>query len=248
MITDTYNLTNDNVILTKYILDSSFDNRDGYKRPAVLVFPGGGYGFCSAREAEPIAMHFLAMGYNAFVLRYSLNEASAFPQPLQDAEEALQMIIDNCDDWFVDKNKIAVCGFSAGGHLAAALGTMGKIKPAAMILGYPCITKDICNDCDVLRNHENVPVLDDKVDKFTPPAFIFASSDDGLVPIRSSVKFAESLGENNIPYEMHIFSEGGHGFSTADYVTVDGIYEKSPSKWIPLCKDWLFKLFNKTID
>ena len=159
-----------------------------------------------------------------------------------------KMIIDNADEWLVDINKIAVCGFSAGGHLAAALGTMGKIRPAAMILGYPCITKDICNDCDVLKNHENVPVLDDKVDNNTPPAFIFASSDDGLVPIRSSIKFAEALGENKIPYEMHIFSEGGHGFSTADYVTCDGIYSNSASQWIPLCKDWLYKLFNKTID
>ena len=248
MITHTYNLTNENVTLTKYILDTSFDNRAGYKRPAVLVCPGGGYAFCSNREAEPIAMHFLAMGYNAFVLRYSLNENSMFPQPLDDANEAMQVIIDNADEWLVDINKIAVCGFSAGGHLAAALGTMGKIRPAAMILGYPCITKDICNDCDVLKNHENVPVLDDKVDNNTPPAFIFASSDDGLVPIRSSIKFAEALGENKIPYEMHIFSEGGHGFSTADYVTCDGIYSNSASQWIPLCKDWLYKLFNKTID
>ena len=245
MITETYNLTNTNVTLCKYILDSSFDNRKGYKRPAVLVFPGGGYGFCSAREAEPIAMHFLSMGYNTFILRYSLNEASAFPQPLQDAEEALQMITDNSDEWLVDENKIAVCGFSAGGHLAAALGTMGKIRPAAMILGYPCITKDICNDVDVLRNYKNVPVLDDKVDALTPPAFIFASSDDGLVPIISSIKFAEALGNNKIPYEMHVFSEGGHGFATADYVTCDGLYEIAPAQWIPLCKAWLYKLFNK---
>ena len=137
MITHTYNLTNENVTLTKYILDTSFDNRAGYKRPAVLVCPGGGYAFCSNREAEPIAMHFLAMGYNAFILRYSLNENSMFPQPLDDANEAMQVIIDNADEWLVDINKIAVCGFSAGGHLAAALGTMGKIRPAAMILGYP---------------------------------------------------------------------------------------------------------------
>lgn len=248
MVTQSYNLTNENVTLTSYILDSSFDHISGYKRPAVLVLPGGGYGFCSAREAEPIAMHFLAMGYNTFILRYSLNEASLFPQPLHDAEEALQMIIDNSDNWLVDAEKIAVCGFSAGGHLAASLGTMGKIRPAAMILGYPCITKDICVDSKILRNYENVPILDDKVDSLTPPAFIFSSSDDGLVPIISSIKFAEALGNNKIPYEMHIFSEGGHGFATADYVTCDGLYEISPAQWIPLCKAWLYKLFNKTID
>lgn len=248
MRTQTYNLTNKDVTLTTYILDSSFDHKKDYKRPAVLVFPGGGYGMCSNREAEPIAMHFLAMGYNAFILRYSLNENSMFPQPLQDAEEAMQMIIDNCDEWLVDAEKIAVCGFSAGGHLAAALGTMGKIRPAAMILGYPCITKDICNDVDVLKNHENVPVLDDKVDENTPPAFIFASSDDGLVPIRSSIKFAEALSEKGIPHQMHIFSEGGHGFSTADYVTCEGRFEFSCAQWISLCREWLYNLFIKPID
>ena len=68
MITQTYNLTNKGVTLTSYILDSSFDNRAGYKRPAVLICPGGAYAFCSNREAEPIAMHFLAMGYNTFDL------------------------------------------------------------------------------------------------------------------------------------------------------------------------------------
>ncbi len=248
MITEVIKLKNKDVTLTTYILDTSFDNRDNYKRPSILVLPGGGYGMCSNREAEPIAMHFLSMGYNAFILRYSLNEASAFPQPLEDAEEALSLMHEKCDEWFVDKDKIAVCGFSAGGHLAAALGTMGKIRPNAMILGYPCITKDICNDVDVLKNHKTVPVLDDKVDDDTPPAFIFASSDDGLVPIRSSIKFAESLGENKIPYEMHIFSSGGHGFSTGDYVTIDNKDTLPCYQWLKLCRDWLYNLFYKTID
>ncbi len=248
MITNTYNLTNENVTLTSYILDSSFDHKAGYKRPAVLVFPGGGYSMCSMREAEPIAMHFLSMGYNAFVLRYSLREGSMFPQPLNDADEAMKLIIDNADDLLVDTSKIAVCGFSAGGHLAAAIGTMGKIRPAGMILGYPCITKDICNDCQVLYNHMAVPTLDDKVDDKTPPAFIFSATDDGLVPLTSSLKLALALDEKNIPYEMHLFSEGNHGFATADYVTCEGIYENSAHQWIGLCRDWLYKLFNKTID
>ncbi len=248
MITEVINLTNKNVTLTKYILDTSFDNRANYKRPSILVLPGGGYAMCSNREAEPIAMHFLSMGYNVFVLRYSLNEASLFPQPLDDAQEALELMHNNCDEWFVDKNRIAVCGFSAGGHLAAALGTMGKIRPNAMILGYPCITKDVCIDSKILKNYTSIPTLDDKVDSLTPPAFIFAASDDGLVPIRSSVKFAESLGENKIPYELHIFSSGGHGFSTGDYVTLDNQSTLPCNQWLKLCRDWLYNLFYKTID
>ncbi len=243
MITKTYNLTNENVTLTTYILDTSFDDRKGYKRPAILLFPGGAYSFCSKRENEPIAMHFLAMGYNVFVCEYSLKENAAYPQPLNDADEAFKMIVDNADEWLVDENKIAVCGFSAGGHLAAAIGTMGKIRPAAMILGYPCITKDICNEFNVLYNRETVPTIDDKVDEKTPPAFIFADSNDGCVPIISSIKMAESLSKCNIPFEMHIFTEGNHGFATGDYVTCDGIYENDSSQWFKLCKKWLFKLF-----
>ncbi len=243
MITETYNLTNENVTLTTYILDTSFDHKSNYSRPAILIFPGGGYSMCSNREGEPIAMHFLSMGYNVFICRYSLKDNSMFPQPLDDADEALKMIIDNADEWLVDKDKIVVCGFSAGGHLAAAVGTMGKIRPAGMILGYPCITKDICNELRVLHNNDCVPTIDDKVDDKTPPAFIFADSFDTCVPIISSIKMAESLNKYKIPFEMHIFTEGGHGFATADYVTND-YYENDSAQWIPLCKKWLYKLFD----
>ncbi len=97
--------------------------------PPSLIFPGGGYRFCSDREAEPIAMAFLAEGYQAFVLRYSLNDQAAFPRPLNDAEEALELIRSKSRQWHVDPARIAVCGFSAGGHLAAALGTMGTSSP-----------------------------------------------------------------------------------------------------------------------
>ncbi len=243
MKTNTYNLTNENVTLTTYILDTSFDDIKDYKRPAVLVCPGGGYSMCSNREAEPIAMHFLAMGYNTFILRYSLKENSNFPQPLEDANEAMKMICDNADEWLVDKDKIAVCGFSAGGHLAAALGTMGTIRPAAMILGYPCITGDICNELRVLYNNDCVPTIDDKVDDKTPPAFIFADSNDGLVPIGSSIAFADALKKHNISYEMYLFNEGGHGFATSDYVTCRDVYENASHDWISKCKLWLYKLF-----
>ncbi len=243
MKTNTYNLTNENVTLTTYILDTSFDDIKDYKRPGILICPGGGYGMCSNREAEPIAMHFLAMGYNAYILRYSLKENSNFPQPLNDANEAFKMIQDNSDEWLTDEDKIVVCGFSAGGHLAAALGTMGDIRPAGMILGYPCITKDICNELRVLYNNDCVPTIDDKVDDKTPPAFIFADSNDGLVPIGSSIDLATALKKHNIPYEMHIYNEGGHGFATADYVTCRDVYEFASQDWLSKCKLWLYKLF-----
>ncbi len=249
MLTKTYNLTNNNVTLTTYILGESYDDNRAYSRPAILILPGGGYSMCSNREAEPIAMQILSMGYNAFVLRYSLKEASIFPQPLNDVDEAMELIVKNAEEWQTDPDKIAVCGFSAGGHLAAAFGTMGKIRPAGMILGYPCITDDICNKYKVLYNNNNLPLPIDHIDDKTPPAFIFAASDDTIVPVCSSLEFANALSKNKTPFELHIYSSGGHGFSTADYVTIDNIEELNCSSWLCHVKTWLYTLFfNKGID
>lgn len=240
MKTQTYNLTNENVTLTSYVLDTSDEMKYNNVRPALLLFPGGGYSMCSDREAEPIAMHFLAMGINVFILRYSLKEKAVFPRPLEDADEAMKFITDKAAEFHIDIKKIAVCGFSAGGHLAAALGTMGKIRPAAMILGYPCITEDICNS-PVLSNP--VPTLDDKVDDKTPPAYIFAASDDGCVPIKSSLDMASALSKHKIPFEMYITEKGGHGFATGDYVTMQNGGQPELFDWIPMCKRWLKKRF-----
>ncbi len=145
MKTEVFTLPNgSDITLTTYILDTSEEMPNMKIRPAVLVCPGGGYSACSDREAEPVAMAFLAQGYNAFVLRYSVGKGkAAFPRPLEDAEAALELIRMNAGKWSVDKNKIAVIGFSAGGHLAAALAAMGRVRPNAVILGYPCILSSI---------------------------------------------------------------------------------------------------------
>lgn len=97
-------------MLTTYILDSES------KRPAVLILPGGAYFFTSSREAEPIAMQFTAKGYHAFVLNYSV-APYRHPQPLLDVSNAMCIIRENAELWNIESDKIAVCGFSAGGTL-----------------------------------------------------------------------------------------------------------------------------------
>ncbi len=242
MITETISLqTNPNVTLTTYLLDASGEMPNASVRPAVLVFPGGGYRMCSDREAEPIAMAFLAQGYHAFILRYSLNENAPFPKPLQDAEEALELIRSKAEEWGVSQDKIAACGFSAGGHLAAALGTMGRVRPNALILGYPCILDTIS---DVLA--APIPSLEKKVDGQTPPAFIFATANDALVPVSHSIQFAAALDQARIPFELHIFQDGAHGLSLAKPHTSSGFkFMVSPevARWMELCAAWLEKLF-----
>ena len=143
--------TNPNVTLTTYVLDDSREMLKGNKRPAVLICPGGAYLFCSDREGEPVAMAFAAMGYHAFVLRYHVSGTAHHPQPMRDIGKAILTIRDHAEEWLVDMDKLAICGFSAGGHNCAMYATnwhlpvmtdffkvdKEALRPAAVILGYP---------------------------------------------------------------------------------------------------------------
>ena len=154
------------VTLTTYILSDSTEMLNGKKRPAVLICPGGAYLGCSDREAEPVALRFAAMGYHAFVLRYStynngkglapifgdlpVNPTSVHPAPMRDIGKAFLTIHAHADEWLVDVDQIAICGFSAGAHNCAMYSVYWnqpinteffgepaiKFKPSAAILGY----------------------------------------------------------------------------------------------------------------
>ncbi|WP_156759009.1 alpha/beta hydrolase [Microbacterium karelineae] len=149
----------EDVTLTTYVLDDSAELLDGAARPAVLILPGGGYLSCSDREGEPIAMAFASLGYHAFVLRYSVygesdwskpiepRERSQYPRPLVDVGLAMREIRERAGEWRVDVDRVAVCGFSAGGHNAAMYATnwdkpvitdaVGEgLRPAALIAAY----------------------------------------------------------------------------------------------------------------
>ena len=230
-----------NVSITAYLLDSSPEMPNMGVRPAMLVIPGGGYGMCSDREAEPIAMLYALEGYHTFVLRYSVGrrgEGYSFEQPLADAEKAMKYIRDNAAEFGVDSQRIAAIGFSAGGHLCSALGTLCENKPNALILAYPCILSDIGDvlQCDVPSTNEYV------TDK-TPPTFIFHAVDDTLVPVRNSLAFASALAENGVDFEMHLFEKGGHGFSLATPVVCNGNFNPDAYKWAELSVNWLRKHF-----
>jgi len=242
MQTLTLNLTNENVTLTAYLLESSPEMPNAQVRPAVLICPGGGYFFCSAREAEPIAMAFLAEGYHAFILRYSLKENAVFPKPLNDAEEALETIRAHAAEWNVDPAKIAACGFSAGGHLAAALGTMGRVRPNALILAYPCILDSMSAKLAV-----PVPSLEKYVDEKTPPSFLFANFADQVVPVENSLQFAAALDRARVPFELHVFQNGVHGLALANPLTSSGhkaMVDADSAQWIGLCIRWLAHTFS----
>ncbi|MBE5950570.1 MAG: alpha/beta hydrolase [Lachnospiraceae bacterium] len=199
-----------NVTLTAYLQGVGGEFRYVTKRPAILILPGGAYQFCSEREADPVAMPYLAAGYQVFILRYSLGENAAWPNPLNDYDEAMALIRNNAEEWNLYADKIAVIGFSAGGHLAGAAATMSKNRPNAAILGYAVLGEDV-KGCLL-----SAPSTIEAVDYQTCPCFLFSSRTDNLVPIQNSIEFMGALAKYGISFESHIYSFGPHGFSTAD--------------------------------
>lgn len=238
-------------------------------RGAVLICPGGAYSFTSPREAEPIAIKFNAAGFHAFVLNYSV-APNKHPQSLLDACRAISLIRENALEWNIEKDKIAVCGFSAGGHLAANIGvnwdkdylkdipgiTPLAINPNALILCYPVITSgkyahegsisNLLGD-DFNKSLESQMSLELNVSKNTPPTFLWHTFEDNSVPVENSLLFAQALRSENIPFELHIFPEGAHGLSLATEETTENGDKLYPNvaKWIELCVTWLTNQFSK---
>lgn len=232
--------------------------------PAVIICPGGGYEFVSEREAEPVARAYFAAGYNTYILTYSIGEAAKDFVPLSQLAATIVDVRKNADAWFTAKKKIAVCGFSAGGHLAASLGTLfneeqflevfGKnedIRPDAMILGYPVITADEFAHVSSIENVSGTKKgsneyewfsLEKHVDAQTPPTFLWHTAADNLVPVENSLKFAMALSVAKIPFEYHVVPKGGHGMSVCTYEV--GTPSSYNARWMEWSITWLNTLFD----
>lgn len=254
----------DRVTLTMYIHSDAHDP-NAKKRPAVIVLPGGGLSFLSEREAEPIALAFLAEGMNAFVLRYSIGEFGNYPLPLLDASAAVAYVRRNSEILGVDPDSIYVVAFSAGGYIAAMLGVRwhesfiaeeldlqyGMNKPDGIILAYPVITAGDFSHKGTIENsigkfptsqelHEHS--LENLVSDKTPPVFLWHTADDKTVPVENSLLFASSLSCAEVPFEMHIYPHGPHGLSLATEETSGGnkaLESKRISEWVRLASEWI---------
>lgn len=220
-------------------------NKDMNTGAAVLICPGGGYaGVSVIKEGSEIAKWFNDLGVNAFVLYYRMPNGHT-TVPLTDAQAALKIIHKGAKKLGIDKNKIGIMGFSAGGHLASTVGTHFRTKverPAFMILGYPVVTmvKELThmgsryNLLGKNPTDELVTMYSNElqVTKNTPPTFIVHAIDDKTVPIANSEQLIKALKENNVPAELHIFEEGGHGFGMRKRgIPVDN--------WSDLLKTWM---------
>lgn len=245
MITETLILNPErNVTLTAYTqaVGGSFSHIP--KRPAVLVIPGGGYQYCSNRESDPVAFAYLQAGYQAFVLHYSVGKDALWPNPLEDYEQAMELIRANADQWNLYPDKIAVIGFSAGGHLAACAATMSRNRPNAAILGYAVTGEDVkgCNP--------TAPSAVAAVDEKTCPCFIFATRTDEIVPVENSVDFMQAMIRAGVSFESHIYSYGPHGFSTGDTCVFEPsrLHSRRVPGWVADSIGWLKEILGDFTD
>ena len=203
-------------------------------RPAMVVLPGGGYTTLSEREAEPIALGYAKAGYQTFVLRYTLRQKGAWPLPIDDFDQAMELIKKNAAEWHLDPERIGVVGFSAGGHLAACAATVAKNRPAAAVLVYPAILPDICDACQPGMAYPAEHVTMD-----TCPCFIAAARDDTMVPVKNSLAFAQALAEAGIAFEQHIYSYGEHGFADTEEYMALAEGSRRLKNWMPDSLTWL---------
>ncbi len=251
----------DNAYLEVYVADATKD----FTRKAILVIPGGGYSMvCSDREGEPIGMAFMPYGYNAFVLHYSVKE-KPFPHHLIQASKAIKHIRDNAEEYNIDPEQVFAVGFSAGGHLAASLGTMwhkkeiyealemphGYNKPNGVMLIYPVITggeKSHKNSFKSLLMNENPTEeqlkevsIENNVDENSSPMFIMHTSNDQTVNVYNSLVLAETLAKQEIKFELHIYPDAPHGVALGNKIT-SGNWDKyenvAISKWVESAAVW----------
>ena len=252
----------DKAYLSVYLISHS-EEINIRKRPLIIVCPGGGYCFVSEREAEMLALQWLALGYHAAVLYYSV-EPAVYPTALLELATAVKMMKEHAEEWHIDTDKILVEGSSAGGHLAASygmfwnrkfiaekLGTSSEmLRPAGMILNYPVITSGEYAHDDSFRsllakdydNKKEEMSLENQVSADTPPAFIWHTNEDGLVPAENSLMLALAMRKQGIPVELHLYAKGGHGLSLSDERTngMDGFGNvKECQSWMMLADTWM---------
>jgi acetyl esterase/lipase len=225
---------------------------------AVVVAPGGAYkGLAANLEGRQVADWFAARGVTAFVLKYRLGKRYLYPTPLVDARRAIRFVRSHAADFDVAPDRIGMMGFSAGGHLTAMAGTMfepgdagatdpverASSRPDFIILGYPwlnAMTRDqktlsYCSalgipepECDAFEEYSP----DRHVTTDTPPAFIYHTTDDGLVPVDASVAFYRALAAAGVSAEMHLFRTGKHGSGL-------GRGDAALDMWPSLLEAWL---------
>lgn len=256
----------DNAWMDTYFLDASPELAAGDCRPVVLICPGGAYAHTSDREAEPIALALCARGFHTGVVRYPCAPAR-FPAALCALARAVAWMRANAKSFYADASRIAVCGFSAGGHLAGSLGAFWnapflaeetglsphEMRPDRVVLCYPVVTggafahkRSIDNllgeDAGAARRAE--VSLEQQVTGDFPPTFLWHTCTDPAVPVENSLLLLTALRRAGVPLEAHLYSVGGHGLALASRLTENREGKGTQPEcagWMDLAAAWLLR-------
>ncbi|HSC54050.1 MAG TPA: alpha/beta hydrolase [Phnomibacter sp.] len=232
------------------------------KSAAVLICPGGGYArLAYVISGTQLAKWFNTMGIAAFVLNYRLPNSPDLVQrelaPLQDAERAMKIIRANAGKWGINPDKIGVMGSSAGGHLAAMLGTMNEdvsllkdsldkvaYQPNFMILVSPVIDMGKYAHAGSRNNLLGENPSAANIEKFsahkrvtahTAPCFIVGAMNDNVVPPMNSLLFYQALLEQKVAASLHVFPQGAHAIALRNN-------PGSTDQWTSLCEAWMIEM------
>ena len=218
-------------------------------RGAVVVIPGGGYSHKAAHEGEPIARMLNSAGIAAYVLDYRVHPCP-HEAPLADARRALRLVRS------LGYKKVAVLGFSAGGHLcctaatrydagsAAAADPVERLssRPDAFIPCYSVVTfgpyahagsrQMLLGDLEADENLIHFYSNEEHVTADTPPAFLWHTAEDGAVPVQNSLALAKALADHGVSFELHVYPRGRHGLGLAQENAAASAWSGNLCRWL----------------
>lgn len=212
---------------------------------AIICCPGGAYcALALGHEGKDMAPWFNEMGITYCVLQYRMPGGNS-EVPISDVRCAMDYVREHADEWGVDTQKIGIMGSSAGGHLAATAANVWpdeKYRPAFQILFYPVISMDEAITHDWSRHcligdeptQEVVGAfsMEQQVSDRTPEAFIMVSADDDVVPVANTLRYTTALTEHSVPYSLHIFPTGGHGWGFRDSFAYKPDWTSALEHWL----------------
>ena len=208
------------------------------KKFSFLLCPGGAYNNCDPRESEPVAKVLNDLGYNAYILQYSVGKHRGWPNPIEDFDMAMEYLKSHEKEWAVDVEHIIACGFSAGGHVVSAAASIAKHKPFAAVLCYALVAEETLSFC-----LPEAPDTSTLVNKDTVPCFIASSRTDWIVPIFNTNRFMEACDKHFVDYEAHIYGYSFHGFSVGEAAGATGpLFGPRVGEWVQDMLGWLKEL------
>ncbi|MBQ6830925.1 MAG: alpha/beta hydrolase [Clostridia bacterium] len=256
----------------EYCLHAASDLYATRVRPAMIAVAGGGYGSICEREGEPVGAAFFGAGYHLFVMRYSVTPLH-YPTQLIEGAMAVAYIRKNAEALRVDPHAIGAVGSSAGGHFVGMLATLtgedcvkealgadaALARPDAVVMCYPVITAGAKRQPDSIERISGGDPdlaaflsLEHRVTADSAPAFIWATQDDGLVPVENAVDMTSAYIKAGVPCEFHMYQSGPHGLALATRATtaplgrvwnstMEDYVNPAVATWFGMCITWLEK-------